>query len=150
MTHVSSLQSDVGPETPQRQSWLTLNWIGQKKYKGERKRKQLGKHKRMELQMGTNLAWVSVMFLYTQTRTCAHTSTTPITVNPSFSLFLYQVILLFVMFRGRHQSRNGRLHCIKGNVVSQKWSFPFQQEIPRLRSNNTSNCPENFPCMKRL
>lgn len=54
--------------------------------------------------MGTNLAEVSLMFLYTHTDT--HTPPPhPLLSTPlSLSHFLSQVTLLFVMFRGQHQS----------------------------------------------
>lgn len=147
---VSSLQSNGEAKPPPRQCRLTLSRIGWKRiWKHGGKRKQLERHKRMALQMGTNLGGVSLMFLHTLT------STAPITLHPppppivSQSFFPSQVVLLFVMFRGRHQKhlRNGGYCVLKGNIVWQKnvaVCFPARNTDPALQRR-----PRKLP-MKRL
>lgn len=50
----------------------------------------------MELQMGTNLAWVPLTFIHTLI------SSEPVIADPHF--LPSQVVLLYVLFRGRHES----------------------------------------------
>lgn len=74
---------------------------------------------------------------------------TPPTHTHTF--FPSQVVLLFVMFRGRHQKhlRNGGYSELKETLFDKKSSFAFQQETQRLRRYCTSKMPWKLP-MKRL
>lgn len=120
--------------------------------KARGKRKQLGEHKRMELQMGTNLVWVPLMFLpssvsiSTPPSPQTHTPALPLqALLPSLASLFSSPKSSFYLARSEDGSKgNGRLQCIKG-IVRQKRSFPFQWESQRLRGGSSSKPPGKLP-----
>ena len=79
------------------------------------------------------------------------TSAVPIIVNPSLSFS--QVVLLFVLFRGQHQSIWGmggysvlkEMLFDKKKKKEKKWSFPFSRKYRGCGATALQSCPENFP-----
>ena len=101
--------------------------------------------------MGTNLAEVSLMFLYTHTYTHTHTHTPPphplLSTPLSLSPFLSQVTLLFVMFRGQHQSvwGMGGYSVLKEMLFHKNGHSPFSRKYRGHAAAALQSCPENFP-----
>ena len=98
--------------------------------------------------MGTNLAWVSLMFLYTHTHTHTHLHHRTHYCQPLFlSLSLSQVILLFVMFRGQNQSiwGMGGYSVLKEMLFHKNGHSPFSWKHRGYAATALQSCPENFP-----
>lgn len=119
--------------------------------KARGKRKQLGEHKRMELQMGTNLVGVPLMFLPSSVSISTpppqtHTPALPLpALLPSLPALFSSPKSSFYLARSEDGSEgNGRLQRIKG-IARQKRSFPFQRESQRPRGDSASKTPGKVP-----
>lgn len=97
----------------------------------------------MELQMGTNLAWVS-----SDVPSHAHLHRTRHCQASAFLPLLSRLFYLSCSEDGTRASEEWRLQSIKGNVVLQKkekkMAFLFQQDNTEA-VHTLQSCPENFP-----